>query len=185
MKRYIRTSSNYSISVESFIQQIKDIYHKKFYDSKCIAKLQFINNMTITIKPLLCGDVSDVGYGFFGDIADPFDIAVDVEFPNTSRGEITLSTDIDIQYTFKVDIRMFHMETSSFVVDQPIPFPDATSCGMIEEYNRYYGNYESVLALWEQYVDNIYDTLLYLKRTNNLPDKILKIPALKSKVDNM
>ena len=90
----------------------------------------------------------------------PFDIELDVEFPNTSRGEVTLDTEIDSQYIFEVNIRIFHMETGRLFVDQKIPFPDANSCGMEEKYNRYYGNYASVLKLWEQYVGNIYETFV-------------------------
>ncbi len=185
MKRYIRSSFNSSISVETLIQKIQDIYHTKFPGSRCFARLHYINDMAITIRPLLCDEISDVNYGYFGDVSDPFDIELDVEFPNTSRGEVTLDTEIDSQYIFEVNIRIFHMETGRLFVDQKIPFPDATSCGMEEKYNRYYGNYASVLKLWGQYVGNIYETLLQLKEENNLSRTILETPTLRAKVNNL
>ena len=57
--------------------------------------------------------------------------------------------------------------------------------GIEKEYGRYCGNYESVLKLWEQYVDNIYNTLLDLKTDKNLPRTVLEIPSLKAIVDSM
>ena len=185
MKRYIKASDNYSISVESFMQRLKDIYHKKFPNSNCLARLHS-NDQLITLKPLLCGDVSEVGHSYFGDIADPFDVELDIEFPNTYyTKEISLDTYIDLRDRFCVNIRVFHMETGRLFHEQQIPFPDESVGGIEKEYGRYCGNYESILKLWDQYVDNIYNTLLQLKKENNLPRTILETPSLKAKVNNM
>ena len=185
MKRYIRSSFNSSISVETLIQKLQDIYHTKFPSSKCLAPLYYSNDMCITLKPLLCADISDVGRGYFGNIADPFNIEIDINFPNTSRGNIKLDTSIDKQYIFEVEIRCFHMDTGKMFHEQSIPEPDADACGMTEEYYRYYGNYEAVFSFWQQYVDNIYNTFMQLKKENNLPDYIEKNPGLKAVVDNL
>ena len=185
MKRYVRASDSSSISVETFIQRLKDVYHKKFPNSKCLATLQYINEMDITLKPLLCTAISDVGRGYFGNIADPFNIEIDIAFPDTSRGEIKLDTQIDSRYIFDVDIRCFHMDTGRMFHEQAIPDPDASSCGMTECYGRYCGNYDSVISFWEHYVNNIYNTFMELKKANNLPDYIARNPGLKSAVDSI
>lgn len=185
MKKYIRSSSDSEISVKVLIDRLIDIYHKKFPNSKCLAMLQYINEMDITLKPLLCADISDVGRGYFGDIADPFNIEIDIAFPNTSRGEIKLDTQIDSQYIFDVDIRCFHMDTGRMFHEQAIPDPDASSCGMVKRFWYYCGNYESVISFWEHYVDNIYNTFMQLKDANNLPDYIARNSGLKSVVDSM
>lgn len=185
MKRYIKADSTSEISVKQFIDKLVAIYHKKFPNSKCLAPLHYINEMDITLKPLLCADISDVGYGYFGDIADPFDIEVDVRFPYTSRGEIKLDTQIDAQYIFEVDIRCFQMDTGRLFHEINIPNPDASVCGMTMRYWYYLGNYESVISFWEHYVDNIYNTFMSLKKANNLPDYIAKNPGLKAVVNNL
>lgn len=185
MKRYIKSSSDSGISVKALIDRLIDIYHKKFPNSECLAALQYINEMDITLKPLLCADISDVGRGYFGNIADPFNIEIDIAFPYTSRGEIKLDTQIDSQYIFEVDIRCFHMDTGILFHEQAIPDPDASDCGMTMQYGYYLGNYESVISFWEHYVDNIYNTFMQLKNANNLPDYIARNSRLKSVVDSM
>ena len=185
MKRYIRSDSSSGISVKAFIDRLVDVYHTKFPNSKCLAPLHYINEMDITLKPLLCADISDVGHGYFGDIADPFNIELDIAFPNTDRGEIRLDTQIDPQYIFDVDIRCFHMATGRMFHEQAIPDPEASSCGMDKRYWYYCGNYESVISFWEHYVNNIYNTFMQLKQENNLPDYISRNPALKAVVDSM
>ena len=185
MKRYIKASNRSNISVESCMQRLIDIYHKKFPNSKCLARFNS-NDQLITLKPLLCGDISEVGHSYFGDIADPFDIELDIEFPNTYyTKDIALDTYIDLRDRFCVNIRVFHMETGRLFHEQQIPFPDGSVGGIEKEYGRYYGNYESVLKLWDQYVGNIYNTLLQLKKENNLPRTILETPSLKAIVNNM
>lgn len=185
MKRYIRSDSTSEISVKQFIDKLVAIYHKKFPDSKCLAPLHYINEMDITLKPLLCADISDVGHSYFGDIADPFEIEIDVQFPDTSRNEITLDTQIDSDYTFYIDVRLWHMKTGELFDEQSVPIPDAEDCGMEDEYGEYCGNYKSVISFWEQFVDNIYNTFMQLKKENNLPDYIEKNPGLKAVVDNL
>lgn len=179
MKRYIRSDSTSEISVKQFIDNLVAVYHKKFPDSKCLAPLHYINEMAITLKPLLCADISDVGHSYFGNIADPFNIEMDIAFPNTSRGEIDLDTQIDLQYIFHVQIRCFTMETGRLFYDEYIQFPESASHGY------YSGNYNSVISFWEQFVDNIYNTFMQLKKENNLPDYIEKNPGLKAVVDNL
>lgn len=186
MKRYIKSTIDFSISAETFMNLLVDIYHKKFPDSLCNTTV--VNSTyKLAVNAYLRADLSEIGNNCQNE---PFGIGITITCPNISSYKDIWKSDISLQDTLCMNVSGKYLGSNyggalSYIVEHIIPLPDASDCGLTVEHKNYYGNYESILSFWARFIDNLYDMVVQLRDDNNLPKSITENSILMDRVNAM
>ena len=157
MKRYIKSTDDTTLTIELLMEQIKDIYYRRFPNSLCETNFgRLLGSPFLFIRCYLAKDSSEVANGILDN--DMFSIRGSIDFTGAPKD---LSEEEPVPQNCELGFLCRSIKTE--------PDLDYLYCSYATiNFRKVVGNVDKVLAGWEKFVDKLYAETVSLYQEGKL-----------------